>query len=230
MKIIETIAPIAIEHLKQYFTDKETYFLIDYSKSDLKGQKFLTYLSNLDVPADIINPDYELIKEYFNTKSLVNIPALEKIAIDILFTYKRLQEVEKYNDFIRENLQIIQKWESILDSLVLYNVYTLNIDETKQHVESHPIDETDDTSGINFLSLLKHEDFFYYYNAVSQENLRFYKKYFNDYMFRGNNLFTYWANENNPMFLLTDGIASGTVNSKEYFEACEKDKELLENE
>jgi len=30
-------------------------------------------------------------------------------------------------------------------------------------------------------------------------------------MFKGNNLFSYWANENNPMFLLTWGIASGNI-------------------
>ena len=61
--IIETKAPIAIDELKKYFTDKDVSYLIDYEKSDLKGKKLLTYLSNLDIPADIKNVDLELVKE-----------------------------------------------------------------------------------------------------------------------------------------------------------------------
>ena len=229
MKVIETKLPIPIEDLKKFFEDKETQFIVDLKDSDLTNDKILTYLSNLNVPCDIINPDLDLLKEYFHSKSLVTIPTLEKLATDVLFTYKRLYENEKYNQFIKDNLEIIQKWESILDSLVLYNVYTLQLEETSAHVESHPIDETDDTTGINFLSLLKNEDFFYYYNAVSEENLKFYKKYFNDYMFKGSNLFEYWANENNPMFMLTQAIASGDADPVKYNEAKQKDIKELEN-
>jgi hypothetical protein len=51
MKIIETTAPVKIEELKKYFADKDTFYLIDYANSDLKGTKLLTYLSNLDIPS-----------------------------------------------------------------------------------------------------------------------------------------------------------------------------------
>ena len=227
MKIVETKLPIPIEDLKKYFQDKETYFVVDLKNSELPNDKIFTYLSNLNVPCDIINPDFDLLKEYFNTKSLVDIPTLEKMAINVLFTFKGLQQVEEHKEFISNNKEILSKWESVLDSLVLYNVYTLQLEETSAHVESYPLDDTDDITGINFLGLLKHEDFFYYFNGAKQENVKFYKKYFNDYMFKGDNLFTYWANENNPMFLLTDAIASGTMDKNKYYEAVEKDMEAL---
>jgi hypothetical protein len=35
-------------------------------------------------------------------------------------------------------------------------------------------------------------------------------------MFKGQNLYSFWANENNPMFLLTWGIAVGEVAPDEY--------------
>lgn len=227
MNIVETKLPIPIEDLKKYFQDKETYFVVDLKNSELPNDKIFTYLSNLNVPCDIINPNFDLLKEYFITKSLVDIPTLEKLAINVLFTFKGLQQVEEHKEFINNNQEILSKWESVLDSLVLYNVYTLQLEETSAHVESYPLDDTDDITGINFLGLLKHEDFFYYYNGAKQENVKFYKKYFNDYMFKGNNLFTYWANENNPMFLLTDAIASGTMDKNKYYEAVEKDMEAL---
>lgn len=227
MNIVETKLPIPIEDLKKYFQDKETYFVVDLKNSELPNDKIFTYLSNLNVPCDIINPDYDLLKEYFITKSLVDIPTLEKMAISVSLTLKGLEQVEEHYEFINNNKEILNKWESILDSLVLYNVYTLQLEETSAHVESYPLDDTDDITGINFLGLLKHEDFFYYFNGAKQENVKFYKKYFNDYMFKGNNLFTYWANENNPMFLLTDAIASGTMDKNKYYEAIEKDMEAL---
>jgi len=229
MNIVETILPIPIDDLKKFFEDKETFFIINLKDCSLSNDKILTYLSNINVPCDILNPSLDLTKEYLHSKSLVSIPSLEKLTMNILFAYKRLDKEETYHNFIRENLDIIQKWESVLDSLVLYNIYTLQLDETTAHVESHPVDETDDTTGINFLSLLKHENFYYYYNAISEDNLKFYKKYFNDYMFKGSNLFEYWANENNPMFLLTQSIASGEADIVKYNEAKQKDTKELEN-
>ena len=69
--IIETKAPIAIDDLKKHFTDKDVSFLIDYKTSDLKGEKLLTYLSNLDLTCDLKNADYDLLKDYFHSSSLL---------------------------------------------------------------------------------------------------------------------------------------------------------------
>ena len=74
--MIETIVPIELKNLKKYFEDKTETYLIDYEKSKLKGAQFLTYLSNLDVPCDLSNYDDELLKEYFESSMLVNIPLL----------------------------------------------------------------------------------------------------------------------------------------------------------
>ena len=71
-----TIAPIPLEDLKEYFANKELTFLIDYENSTLKGEKFLTYLSNLDVPCDVVlgkdkDSILELVEVYMNTRMLV---------------------------------------------------------------------------------------------------------------------------------------------------------------
>ncbi len=129
MNIIETIVPIPLENLKKYFTDKDTFYLIDYEKSELKGKKFLTYLSNLDLPTDIKNPDLELVKEYLHSISLLNISSLENIIIDILFEYKSISKENKYKNFIDENKDIISKWREKLESLSIFNLYSLNSDE-----------------------------------------------------------------------------------------------------
>ena len=154
--MIETIVPIELKNLKKYFEDKTETYLIDYEKSKLKGAQFLTYLSNLDVPCDLSNYDDELLKEYFESSMLVNIPLLEKAAMIVLFEHKGLVKEIKNAKFISENLETIDKWASKLESLPLYNMSIVGEGAFKEFVEAYPTDETKDTRGINFVSLLKH--------------------------------------------------------------------------
>lgn len=229
MNIIETTAPIGIDELKKYFANKETVFIVDYANSELKGQKLLTYISNLDLPIDIINFDQDFVKDYFESSSIVSVPSLEHEAISILFEYKRILNTEEYQDFIKENEQILLHWKTRLDSLSLFNLYTIQSDELAEYVKSFPSDETTDLKGVNFTSLLKHESFYEWFKTINEDDLIFYNRYFDDYMFKGSNLYSYWANENNPMFLLTWGIASGEVNGNEYVDAKQKDFEEIKN-
>ena len=172
--IIETKAPIAIDDLKKHFTDKDVSFLIDYKTSDLKGEKLLTYLSNLDLPCDLKNADYDLLKDYFHTSSLLKCSALEEMTIEVLHQYKHV-DANNYNGpaskFVSENLEIVEKWVKKLDSLSLYNMYIVEDDKFKEYAESHPKDDTNDLEGVNFVSILHNTRFFEYYGKVEDKNI-----------------------------------------------------------
>ena len=172
--VIETSAPISIENLKKYFTDKDITYLIDYSTSELKGKKLITYLSNLDIPADIKNIDLDLVKDYLSSVSLVSISSLENIVIDILFTMKGISKNENYNKFISENFETLEKWQNKLESLSVYNMFMLNSDHFRDYAQSFPKDETRDMEGVNFVSLLKHDRFFIFYGNINNDKLKFY--------------------------------------------------------
>lgn len=234
MNIVETTAPISIENLKKYFNDKTTFFVIKYKDSSLKGTKLLTYLSNLDIPSDIdftgcSNDEcYDMIKEYLHSTMIVNINTLESAVINILHQVKQLVPLQD-KEFIEQNKDILNKWISKLESLSLYNMHIIENDMFKEFVSSFETDNSSELTGVNFISLLNHENFYSFYNNVDKKSLKFYTHYFNDYMFKGKNMYSYWANENNPLFLLTYGIAEGVVKGDSYNSHKQKTIEELEN-
>lgn len=225
MNLIKTIAPISIDNLKKYFEDQSCQYIIDYTNSQLQGKKLLTYLGNLEIPCDVDlsgcseQQVYDLFTEYLHLEMVCTVPVLEKLVIDVILHVKSIQPNSELQYLVEGNQDILASWISKLDSLTLFNMYIINSSEFKQFVESHPLDETKSIVGINFVSVLKHEEFYGTYEKINQNDLKYYKAYFNEYMFKGNNLYSYWANGSNPLFLLTYGITEGLVDSKQYIEA-----------
>jgi hypothetical protein len=85
------------------------------------------------------------------------------------------------------------------------------------------------TSFVNFISLLKKPEFYSIYQKIDQSKLKFYKNYFNEYMFKGKNMYSFWANQNNPLFLLTFAIGSGEVTTDQYIEAKKQSIQGMQN-
>lgn len=219
MNTIETAVPISIENLKIYFENKETLFKIDYDNSLIKGEKFLIYLSNLDLPCDIKflknkKEHLMLLVDYLKTKHIVSLPSLEKECLDVFLEMKKIEN-NNYSEFILENEEILSETLNLIESLSLYNFYCIQSDEFKEFVESHP-KKANDNLGYNFVNLIKQDKFNLIFQNLDRQKLYFYEDFFKNYMFKGKNLYYYWANETNPLFLLTWGIANGLA--EKYFE------------
>lgn len=216
MKIIETTTPISIDNLKIYFENKETSFLIDYDNSSLKEEKFLIYLSNLELPCDIKfdkqNEDHmKLLLQYLKTKNLVSLPSLEKEALSVFLQMKDFFDFG-YSKFIEENYEELNKILKLIESLCLYNFYCVESKTFKNYVEDREHKNCDEL-GLNFVNLIKYDDFNLLFESINQDSLFFYEDFFKEYIFKGKNLYHYWAIENNPMFLLTWGISVGLNNN-----------------
>jgi hypothetical protein len=232
MNVIKTKAPISIDDLKIYFQDKSTFYNISYEESQLKNDILLTYLGNIELPCDIFFENeenlLELTKSYLHFKQIINVPSLEMKVIDLLFQMKGLIETVN-KDFIEENYDILEAWAKKLDSLTLFNMWMIDCPEFKEYVEQFPKNETDSLEGINFVSLLKYDVFYEFYALVDESKLEYYSCYFNDYMFKGNNMYHYWSSESNPMFLLTWAIAAGEFSNEAYIAAVKEDSKEFMN-
>lgn len=234
MKIIETTAPIKLELLKEYFQDKSIRYVIDYKNSALKGSKLLTYMSNLDLPCDVAVDEQEDVREllnaYFHSTALCSVPRLEFLATQVLLEFKGLSETTVHGDFIKENFDIISIWVRRLDSLMVYNTYTIMLDAAKEEAKSYPINDEDSMQGINWVSLLKHHEFYEFYSLVRHDHLQFYSNYFDGYVFKGKNLYAFWANENNPVYLLTYGVVTGKVTDENWQAVLQEEEKLIQQE
>jgi hypothetical protein len=234
MNIINTTAPISIEDLKKYFADETIQFNIDYKNSTLKGSKLLIYLGNLNVPCDLdleSNDEFlDLVKDYFNAKTLVTIPKIEIAAVEIMLgrksflgnDYNGVLTADQVATFIDNNKEIVDRWMSVLDSMTLFNMKTIDIPDCQEFVESFPPNDTDDLTGINFVNVLKYPDFYTYYARLEENTLINYRRYFSEYMFKGKNLFHYWAVDANPMFIITTSIATGELKGGDIDRAIEE--------
>jgi hypothetical protein len=235
MNLVNTIVPIAIEDLKKYFTDKSVFYVVDYKNSKLKGFKFLTYLSNLDIPCNVDlstldqEETYDLLNEYLHSSMIVNIRSLEFLTMDVLKEYKGLTEKYYHSDFIANHGEILDKWVNKLDSLTIYNMQAIGQQEFKDFAHTFSESDEDELIGVNFISLLKNPEFYDFYRKIDTSKLKYYTHYFEDYMFQGKSMFSFWANENNPLFLLTYGIAEGLIDPKKYNEVKKQTLEELKN-
>lgn len=225
-----TSAPIDIEHLKRYFSEDNIFFIIDYDESSLKGNELLTYLGNLDVPCDVsVSSDsvQDLLSCYLESDSIVSIPYLEDLTLDLILQIKGITDPVA-TSLIEDNKEQLLRWNRILESTALYNVFTINDKGAKDWVASHKEDPTSSLKGVNFVNLLKHIKFNDIFDNMIEEPVYF-SSYFNDYIFKGKNLFHYWANSNNYMFLSTTAVAAGDFDYVKYNESIQQEIQEVEN-
>lgn len=206
-KVIETTAPISIDLLKEYFTDNSISFLVDYDNSTIKGEQLLTFISNIDIPIDLKFSDdsvFDIVEEYLKFTSIVSVPSLERLVLQILMHMKGIENNDKLQVFADRYSELLNHWLDRIESMAVYNIYTiqqLRTDITEQFEE----DDTADLTGINFIKMLNYVDWYLLTNDVRHQP-KIYTKYFNDYMFKGDNLFKYWATENNMLYVATMAI------------------------
>ncbi len=230
MEQVFTPTPIPLDVLKRKFTE-ELEFVIDYPNSKLKGKVFLTYLSNLGINCSLHLPNVDealqLVAEYLKTPSLVSLPELEDIVINLLLHRKGDVNALSFDptEFIDENLDSIQRWERRIQSLPLFAISCISAH--KDLVNNYPVDEDASFAGINFVHLIKHPAFTLLIGEVPESAYTYNPTFFNEHVFAGKNLFHYFAVQQNPLFLSLLAL-SDPETGKELAEALEATPPILE--
>jgi hypothetical protein len=205
--LVETIAPFSPDLIRRNFTEQGLVYVVDYGNSRIKGKVFLTYLSNLDLRYHVrirnVEEACELLQAYLTLPMLVKVPELEDTVVEVLAAAKGLPHNLTFDpsEFIAANREIIDHWNSVVDSLALYALFCHGEEQHKEFIESHEVDDTSDPVGSNFVHLCTHPKLPLLINPCPEQPVKFYSKYFTTNMFRGQNLFHFWGKAENMLYV-----------------------------
>lgn len=221
--------PLEISQIKEFFENKELFFLVDYNSSKIKGNMFLTYLSNLDIPCEIVlsnttkEEKFELLKCYMETRNLNTSKTLKLMATQIILEKKNFNSTDIYDDtdltkdecleFIAANIDIIDRWNVFISSMMIYYVTAVTVLEDEFKFKN-TFNEIDDPHyiGTNVVQLFSVPGFLEtFYSVPADSEIFYFKQQFEEYMFRGKSIFEFFCNPENTLFLLFNEMLSGKV-------------------
>lgn len=219
--------PLEISQIKEYFENKELFFLIDYKNSKIKGNMFLTYISNLDLPSEIVlgetskEEKCELLKFYMESRNISISNTLKFASAQVLLEVKGIDTSEVFEnpyfskidclDFINENRELVNRWTTFVSSSLLFMLTTVQAIEEKYSFKKE-FKELDDPQyiGSNVVHLYSVPSFVeLFFSTPASTDIYYFRPQFEEYMFRGKNLFHYFFCPENTLFLIFNDLLTG---------------------
>jgi hypothetical protein len=216
MRSINTVVPVPIDYIKEYFKDKTLMFFLNYNESKLQDKVFLTYLSNLDVPCDLDpaltltkEQKFKLVESYMDMKNICDVPTLNMAMIELVLAYtgidpsfllsRKFFTQEELIEFITLNQEKLNNWIVFLDStqvFLLKSFQDLN-QELKVETAYECIDDPHYV-GLNVVNMFSVPGFLeIYFSSPRKYFMNYFKQQFENHMFKGKSLYDYYVNDNN---------------------------------
>lgn len=176
----------------------------------------------------------ELVAAYMRTTtSILNIEQLAREALAICCQHRDVigyidpdeqcddpntigryyEKLGQADDFIEEHKEMVERWCVMLDSSAVFNFHCLNEPFFNDFIENtfEKIDDPDYV-GINYVNLYALDWIGYYIGSIGEVGNRpakFFTNQFNEYRFKGKNMFHYFNTEANTLSVLSQVIAAG---------------------
>lgn len=221
--------PLEIEQIKEFFQNKEIFFLVDYTKSKIKGNMFLTYLSNMDLPCEILldgtskSEKFELLKLYMETRNLNNSNALKLAVAQLMLEYRGIDTAEIFSnpslskeecrEFRDLYPELFQKWHTFIQSSLIFFLTSIKEIEEEYNFKNvfSPIDDPM-YLGNNVVQIFSVPSFLeLYFSRPIEGELFYFKQQFEEYMFRGKNFFNFFICPQNSLYMTFETLLSGNI-------------------
>jgi hypothetical protein len=238
-----------MDQIKEFFLDKSLLFVVDYANSALKGKVFLTYISNLDLPAEVDlsgatkEQKMELLKDYMEVRNINECRGLATIVTLILLHNRGVDisefqsplTAEEMKEFGDNNTALLKKWYAFLDSMIIFTMMSVQLVEQDEQgnllgipafEEAFPgvfdkYEVVDDPLyiGSNVVNVFQVPLFLERYFSVPTNQPKYFKQQFTEYMFKGKRLFHYFANERNTFFKFLVALVTKKVTVEDMVKA-----------
>ncbi|MFP5387151.1 MAG: hypothetical protein ACLGHN_13815 [Bacteriovoracia bacterium] len=219
-KIKNVTVPLKVEELKELIEKKDSFYIVNYKESQLRDIVFLNYVSNLNLPCEVLieGCDYlekqSLLKAYLTTRNIVTINSL-RLNIAMLLLENRGMDTanvfvnplftrEEAKTFITDNKEVIERWEQFIESTMIFALYTAKDLNDEMDVKSQ-VRIVDDPNyvGSNIVNMFSIPSFMeLFFLTPPKHELCFFQPQFEEYMFKGKNLYEYYFCEENDIYKL----------------------------
>lgn len=217
-------APLSMSVLKDAVTRKlKDHLIIDVDNSDLKGTALLTYVTNLDIGASFkFESDqgyFDLLSAYLKAVMLHSLPQLERGVVEALGQIKGIEPESGYDytEFLcdPEVIPVVKRWLSIVESLSIYMACS---GTNAASPDEFPEQSDRDLTGINFIKLIGHDMLPLLMDNASTNRLFYYTNFFDNAVFRGSVLKSYWEVKSNILYMMSvthdvDQLDSGKLDA-----------------
>lgn len=117
------------------------------------------------------------------------------------------------SDFIEEHKEMVERWCTMLDSSAVFNLHCLG-DETFDAFIAENFETIDDPEyvGINYVNLYALTWIGYYIGSIGplgHRPAKYFKNQFNEYRFKGKNMYSFFNTEANTLSVMSQVIAAG---------------------
>ena len=228
---ITTPVPLEMDQIRNLYENREkVHFLLDYENSQIKDQGFLFYVGNLEIPGDInfnlkTKDKLSLLREYMILPNLIELNTLNHATMQVVLRRKNVDmtgmfastalDDDEIDLFISENEELVDRWIIFLDSMYVYALYTIYLQDqigeeqneniVAELVKANPIrqmvpEKMDPTFvSPNFVFLIQTPSFFesYFSVDVNLDETYFFTYQFTEYCYKGMNLFYYFTQKEN---------------------------------
>lgn len=176
----------------------------------------------------------ELVAAYMKTTTaLVNIEQLAREALAICCQHRDVighvdpdeqcddpnsigryyEKLGNAKDFIEEHEEVVEHWCIMLDSSIVFNLHCLNDGFFNEFIKENfeTIDDPDYV-GINYVNLYSLDWIGYYIGFIGplgNRPAKYFSNQFNEYRFKGKNMFSYFNTEANTLSVMSQVIAAG---------------------
>ena len=137
----------------------------------------------------------------------------DELCNDPLSQVRYFEKLGRPEDFIEENLDTVERWCTMLDSSAVFNMYCLDDPTFNTFIEENFETVNDpDYVGINYVNLYALDWIGYYIGSigpVGHRPAKVFKNQFDEYRFKGKNMFHYFNTEANVLCVQTQVIAGG---------------------
>lgn len=203
---MHTVLPFSQQELLQHLTQKHTSnsYVVDYPSCKITGKGFLSYIINGDINAMVLNFDQQLFTDYLTLNNIPNYNNMTYVHANMLIYHvsnkqtifdERVKShyVFNFDECYETNKHIIENHVKCLKFLPCF-ILSKKFPNEDQYVD--PLDFS--IFGKSFISCLTIPYFFdIFMSEICKNNdmPSVFPSNFNDYIFKGNNLFYYVPQE-----------------------------------